>query len=178
MRLVISVCALLTGTSFGQSLPNLDGQRAAMRKLNFLVGKWSGEGVMTRGPGGPMKVTQTEDVQFKLDGLLLLIEGVLRDSTGLVVARSFSTISYDAAVSKYRIRSYDDGRYFEADFRITASGFEWVYEARFLRVKDTALVNAVGEWAETRESSLPTAAVAAGFSETHTMLDVKLRRRR
>src|SRR5712692_10344383 len=58
--------------------PNLEAQRAAMKKLAFLVGKWSGEASVLRGPREFVDLWQTEEAQFKLDGLLLIIEGAGR----------------------------------------------------------------------------------------------------
>jgi hypothetical protein len=49
-------------------MPNAEVQRAAMRKLSFLVGKWSGEARMLRGPGEPIEMKQTEEAEYKLDG--------------------------------------------------------------------------------------------------------------
>ena len=57
-------------------MPNLDAQRAAMKKLSFLIGEWVGEATVLRGPAQFVNVTQTEHAQFKLDGLILVIEGV------------------------------------------------------------------------------------------------------
>jgi hypothetical protein len=50
-------------------------QQEAMKKLAFLVGHWSGPATLSRGPSEPLHLTQTEEVQYKLDGLLLLVEG-------------------------------------------------------------------------------------------------------
>jgi hypothetical protein len=50
-----------------------------MKKLAFLIGKWSGDATSRRGQNETVKVKQTEEVQFKLDGLVLLIEGTGRD---------------------------------------------------------------------------------------------------
>ena len=61
--------------------PDLDAQRTAMKKLEFLVGKWAGQTRMLRGPGEPIVMMQSEEAQYKLDGLVLLIEGVGRDKT-------------------------------------------------------------------------------------------------
>jgi hypothetical protein len=60
-------------------MPNLDAQRAAMKKLSFLIGEWSGEATVLRGPAQFVNVAQTEHAQFKLDGLILMIEGVWQD---------------------------------------------------------------------------------------------------
>jgi hypothetical protein len=47
-----------------------------MRKLDFLIGRWTGEAPMARGPRQFVDLIQTEDAEYKLDGLLLTIEGV------------------------------------------------------------------------------------------------------
>ena len=45
-------------------------QREAMKKLDFLVGEWKGEGWMEFAPGQRRTFRGTEVVQSKLDGLL------------------------------------------------------------------------------------------------------------
>ena len=61
-------------------LPDLNAQRAAMKKLEFLIGKWNGQARLLRGPGEWVDLHQSEDAQYKLDGLILVIEGVGRMS--------------------------------------------------------------------------------------------------
>ena len=51
------------------------GQRAEMKKLDWLVGQWKGAGWMQMGPQGRKEFTITETVEAKLDGLVLVIEG-------------------------------------------------------------------------------------------------------
>lgn len=58
--------------------PDLDKQRAAMKKLSFLIGRWSGQAHLQRGLGEPALLMQTEEAQYKLDGLVLMIEGIGR----------------------------------------------------------------------------------------------------
>src|SRR5260370_7749427 len=53
---------------------SVDAQREAMRKLSFLAGHWSGPVTIVRGPGEALHLTQTEDVEYKLDGLVLPLE--------------------------------------------------------------------------------------------------------
>ena len=72
-----------------QRTPDLQVQLTAMKKLSFLVGKWAGEARLLRGPGQWASVVQTEEAQYKLDGLFLVIEGVGRtaaESTPLLQA--------------------------------------------------------------------------------------------
>src|SRR5436309_16001609 len=77
--------------------PNLAIQREAMKKLSFLAGKWSGGGTVIRGSGDAMKLAQSEDVQYRLDGLVMIVEGSGRNPAGEVVFRALATISYDDA---------------------------------------------------------------------------------
>src|SRR5258708_5565917 len=58
--------------------PNIDAQRAAMKKLEFMVGEWAGGARLLRGVGDPVLLIQTEEAHDKLDGLVVLIEGVGR----------------------------------------------------------------------------------------------------
>jgi len=54
--------------------PDLVAQRKAMKNLAFLVGKYSGEASIFRGPGQPVELQQSEEAQFMLDGLILMIK--------------------------------------------------------------------------------------------------------
>ena len=86
MKLLGPVVALisslaLVGTAAAQA-PDLNAQSAAMKKLQFLVGQWSGPATVVRGPAEALKITQTEEVRYAVDGLVLLVEGTGRNSDG------------------------------------------------------------------------------------------------
>src|ERR1041385_8814064 len=51
--------------------PDLAAQRAAMQRLNFLVGNWSGEAHIFRTGAEVAELMQTERAEYKLDNLLL-----------------------------------------------------------------------------------------------------------
>jgi hypothetical protein len=165
------VLVLLSGmaaVSYGQQ-PNVAAQREAMKKLEFLVGKWSGQGTVVRGPGEPMKLRQSEDVQFKLDGLVMTVEGTGRNAAGQVVFRAFATIAYDDSTSAYRFRAYNDGRYLDTELKVTPDGFAWGYTAGQLKVSNTMRLTAKGEWSETTETQ---------FGETPPRKSVEMTLRR
>jgi hypothetical protein len=143
---------LSAGACQGQQ-PNVAVQREAMKQLDFLAGKWSGPASVSRGPGEPMKLTQSEVVQFKMDGLVMLVEGTGRDAAGKIVFQALATICYDDASSTYRFRAYNDGHYLDTELQVTAKGFEWGYTAGPLKVNNVMRVNEKGEWAETTEST-------------------------
>lgn len=52
----------------------LEAQREAMKKLGFLVGIWAGEARLLRGPGEWAGLIQTQEVEYQLDGLIMVIE--------------------------------------------------------------------------------------------------------
>ncbi len=134
--------------------PDLETQRAAMRKLDFLAGRWSGEARVQRGPGEVLELTQTEEVQYKLDGLVLLIEGTGRNkSDGKVVFRALATISYDEGARAYRMRAFNDGRYLETELKLADSGkgFTWGFVFGQVKTNYTMTMNEKGEWTETGE---------------------------
>lgn len=95
--------------------PDLAAQRAAMQKLAFLIGDWSGEARIFRG-GETIELLQTEHAEYKLDGLLLLIEGIGRSkANGRVMLQALGIISYDDEAASYWIRAFNDGRYLETE---------------------------------------------------------------
>src|SRR5258708_36484318 len=94
-RLLLAACStLLPCMAQTPRLPNIETQRAAMKKLEFLIGKWIGEARVLRGPGEPVEMIQTEEAQYKLDGLVLLIEGVGRNkSDGKLALQALGIVS-------------------------------------------------------------------------------------
>jgi len=93
--------------------PNVATQRAALNKLGFIIGQWSGPLMVQSGPGPALHLVQSEHVQPKVDGLVLLVEGVARASSGRAVFQALATISYDDVTATYRFRAYNDGRYLD-----------------------------------------------------------------
>ena len=156
MRLAFSLFILLSLSSLAQQpprAPNLDVQRAAMKKLDFLLGKWSGEARVQRSPNELLELTQTEEVQYKLDGLVLLIEGTGRDKDGKPVFRALGTVSYDEEAASYRLRAYNDGRYLETELKLAENGkgFTWGFVFGPVRTKYEMKLTDKGEWTETGE---------------------------
>ena len=151
MQRHVIVCSILFASLCrGQQAPNLAAQRDAMKKLSFLVGKWSGPATSSRGPTETVKVRQTEEVQFKLGGLVLLIEGTGRNpDSAEIMFNALATISYDETSKVYRFRAYNDGRYLDTDLKVPENGFEWGYKAGPVDVRFVMRLNDKGEWVET-----------------------------
>ena len=135
--------------------------RAAMKKLDFLVGKWTGDATISRGPNDKTAVKQTEDVKLKLDGTVLLIEGTGRGQLPMkteegVVFNALAIVSYDSETKKYAINAHTkDGRSTTAELKPTEKGFEWGFKdpVRGTQVRYTGTLTDKGEWNEVGDYS-------------------------
>ncbi len=138
-------------------VPDLEAQRAAMKKVSFLVGKWAGEAHLLRGPAESMELLQTEEACYKLDGLILVIEGVGRiKSSSQPVLRAFGIISYDDESATYRMRAFNDGRFLETQVKLLeqGKGMTWGFVLGAIRTNSVLRINENGEWTEFAEITI------------------------
>jgi hypothetical protein len=125
-----------------------------MKKLGFLIGKWSGEARILRQPGEPLELSQTEDAQYKLDGLVLMIEGVGRTKPdGKIALQALGIISFDDETGTYHMRAYNDGRYLETEMKLGDDGKElrWGFAVGEIKTSSALRINDKGEWTEVHE---------------------------
>jgi hypothetical protein len=165
MVLIVSAVGLLCPCLAQTRQPDLQAQRAAMKKLDFLVGGWAGELRLSRERGGLLEVLQTEDAQYESDGLVLVIEGSGFDKhTGEVVSRSLGVISYDDDKKSYRFRSWNDGRYVETELKLAQNGrgLSWRYDFADFRISHAINLNDRGEWIDPDHNRVIEGAVASG----------------
>ena len=135
-------------------IPNLQAQREAMRKLAFLVGKWAGEANLLRAPTEFVELLQTEEAQYKLDGLILVIEGVGRTASGgQALLQAFGIISYDDESETYHLRAFNDGRFLETEVKLLeqGKGMTWGFALGEITTKSVLRINERGEWTEFAE---------------------------
>jgi hypothetical protein len=138
-------------------VPDLEAQRAALKKLDFLVGKWSGEARVSRGPGEPLELIQTEEAQYKLDGLILVIEGIGKTKTdGKAALQALGIVSYDDEGGTYRMRAYNDGRYLETDLKLSENGkgITWGFALGDIKTSSILRMNEKDEWTELTEIAI------------------------
>jgi hypothetical protein len=139
--------------------PDVDAQRAAMNKLGFLAGRWSGEARVLRGPGLNLDLEQTEEAQFKLDGLVLMIEGVGRTRPdGKQALQALGLITFDDASGTYRMRAFNDGRWLESEIKFIDEGLaiSWGFTLGEISTKSVLRINDKGEWTERAELTIGT----------------------
>src|SRR5262249_6341815 len=134
-------------------VPDLEAQRAAMKKLGFLVGDWAGTARIFRG-ADTMELQQTESAQYKLDGLILLIEGIGIDrSTKKPALQALGFVSYDDESATYRMRAFNDGRFLETELRLQDEGqrLAWGFTLGEIRTKSVLWIDEKGDWIESHE---------------------------
>jgi hypothetical protein len=138
-------------------VPDLEAQRAAMKEVSFLVGKWSGEARLLRGRDEFVELLQIEEAQYKLGGLILVIEGVGRaKSSGQPVLQAFGIISYDDESATYRMRAFNDGRFLETEVKLLeeGKGMTWGFVLGEIRTNSVLRINENGEWTEVAEITI------------------------
>src|SRR5262249_7815182 len=111
-------------------------------------------------PGQRSASRGTETVQSKLNGLILVIEGVHRRKVGdkeegNIVHNAFAVVSYDEKAKQYRFQAYTDrGNYTEAQAKVAEDRLEWgIKIPQFGDVRYIVKIDDKGRWFETGEVS-------------------------
>ncbi|MGB7848426.1 MAG: hypothetical protein WBL63_22625 [Candidatus Acidiferrum sp.] len=141
-----------------------------MKRLAFLIGKWAGEAHLLRGTGEQLELSQTENAEYKLGGLILIIEGVgLNRMDGKVALQALAIVSYDDEAHSYRMRAYNDGRYLETDLKLLEDGrgCTWGFTLGDIKTSSTLRINEAGEWTELTE-------IAVGSQPWRNLMELKV----
>jgi hypothetical protein len=134
-QLFVLVVALATAQLAQAQMPDPTPNKEALKKLGVWVGQWKGEGTMQMGPGGPKKSNVDERIEMKLDGTIMVVEGIgkIIDPTTkqeTVVHNAFGIVSYDVPSKSYKFKTYTkDARGADAYFNIVADNkYEWGFD--------------------------------------------------
>ena len=121
-------------------------QQAAMKKLDWMKGRWRGPAV-TQTAGGEHRVTQTERIGPFLDGTLMVMEGKGFRSDGSPGFHAFGILSFDPAKGEYVLRSYAQG--YAGMFKLVPNdaGYVWEIPAGPMTIRYTATLHD-GIWTE------------------------------
>ncbi len=131
-----------------------------MKKLDFLMGEWKGEGWMQRGPGKPQSSFVHEVIQSRAGGNAIVIEGKgnrkLEDgSAGEVVHEAFGVIWWDQAEKRYRFSAFTaQAGHADATFDLIGEKTAaWGFSVPQGKIRYTIQVNEKDEWNEVGEYS-------------------------
>jgi hypothetical protein len=157
MLVLASLGVSLSAAVLHAQMPDGSSNRAAIGKLDFMVGRWTGEAWMQRG-SERVQTTMTETVERKLDGAVLQVEGrgVIPAAAGgepRVVHHAFAVISFDAQAGAYGLRSYlANGLFGDFLWTLIPGGMSWSRNVPGGQVRNTARI-ANDEWHEVGEFS-------------------------
>jgi hypothetical protein len=116
-----------------------------------------GDARLLRGSTESVELLQTEEAHFKLDGLIVVIEGVGRaKSGGQPVLQAFAVISYDDENGTYCMRAFNDGRFLETYIKLleVGKGMTWGFSLGEITTNSVLRINENGEWTERAEISI------------------------
>ncbi len=124
----ILVILLAGGTLIAQPRDFSAECKAEMKKLDYFVGDWKGTAVVqTR--NGPQTVNQTEHIEWKLNGVVLAIEGTGRQNEEITF-HALAMVNFDPYTRQMKLRSYlKEGNATDAYFKtIGENKFEWGFD--------------------------------------------------
>jgi len=135
MKPIMLIVALILGLTLGSSYSQgtaPETLKQEMKKLEYMAGRWEGEANIRHGNTPTEKVLQEENIQFKLDGTVLLIEGTGRspEAGNPVVFNALAIVSYNQYTKEFKLKSHVmDGNQTDAYFKILEENhFEWGFE--------------------------------------------------
>lgn len=110
--------------------------RDALAPVARIVGQWSGEARVIEGPGEPIRVRQSENVEFGAASTVLLIRGTGRHpQTNAINFEAVATLWYDAQLNKVRMRSHRDGNTIEPEVEVRPDTLVWSFAVPAGRVR-------------------------------------------
>lgn len=119
-----------------------------LKKLDFITGKWSGSGWIIDQEGIKREFSQTENIQYKINGTALLIEGEGK-AQGKIIHSAMAIVTYNKEKGSYDFRSYlFTGRSTLFTGEIIDNKFYWypTESSRYI-----IGLNEKGQWYETGE---------------------------
>ena len=129
-------------------------QRAAISRLDFMLGTWTGSGWMMLGPGQRAEFNQTETVQKKLDGTLITIDGDGRDKSNpdRIVHNAFAVLTYTPETKQYRFQPFLPGHQLDVSPTVSDHSWTWGFDVPYGKTRFT-LDFTDGKWHEIGEFS-------------------------
>lgn len=156
---LLAACLFSAPSASAQTTASSDAD-SPMDPLAFLAGEWEGEGWMMVGPNQRHTFVQKEHVETRLDGNLMLIEGLGRASedTSRVVHHAFAVVSYNAADGLYVMRAHRANgagtQSIDAEATVEDGAFVWGFDdPRAGTIRYTIREDADGRWFEIGEMS-------------------------
>jgi hypothetical protein len=161
MKAIIPLLFLCLLSSSGFSQNTESTQLTEMKKLSFLVGQWKGNGYFEYAPAQQRPFTETENVQMKLGGLMIIFEGSGQSKTAngeeVTVHSALGLARYDDQSKTFRWQAYraDRGTLSTIDTKaeVGNQSLQWGYQDAHGQVRFSIKLDEKGEWFEIGEIS-------------------------
>jgi hypothetical protein len=132
MKKNVTTCFLMIVAGCVLAANDATVQRAEMKKLDWLLGRWRMSGWVESGPGKKLAVTGTATVQSKLNGLVFLHESNNKISGDGQSGKTneeatFNVLCYDSNARNYLMRVLGDNGS-SMELRLRYEGGAWVWE--------------------------------------------------
>lgn len=131
---MVAFAGVFTGQVLAQN-PEAPNNAEKMKVFAGWVGHWRGEGSMQQGPGESKHSTVDEHIEFKLEGNVVLVEGIGKTpdaatKTETITHHALGVLSYDQGTSQYKFKSYlNNGRSADAWFNVTGDNkYQWGFD--------------------------------------------------
>jgi hypothetical protein len=155
----VMAAGIVTGRLLAQA-PHT-ASREKMEVFAGWVGHWQGEGSMQTGPGEPRKSKVDERIESKLDGTVLIVEGVGKSTDPatqkeIVVHHAFAVLSFDQQSGNYNFKTYlKDGRSADAWLQVVDENrYQWGFDSPRGKTRYNISIDPGKKtWAETGEFS-------------------------
>ncbi|HYG01067.1 MAG TPA: hypothetical protein VD927_01425 [Chryseosolibacter sp.] len=144
---IIFIICLLPPLASAQQPSGVD-HKDKMKALSAWIGNWKGEGTIQT-PTGETKTSMVDEkIENKLDGSVLLIEGIGKSNdastnTESIVHHALAVLSYDNATGQYKMKSWlKDGKSTDAWFNITGdNNYQWGFDTPNGKIRYTIALN-------------------------------------
>lgn len=126
----------------------------ALGKISFIEGQWQGTANVTTSPGQNLVLEQYENVELRLSGRLLSIEG-RGYIEGKLEFNAFAVVTFNESNQEYEMQSWlSSGEKTEAYIKVHNDDlWEWGFDIPQGKVRYFITLNEKGQWSEKGEFS-------------------------
>ena len=130
-----------------------NAKRVEMKKVEKLVGRWTGSGWIQQGPKRET-FTGSENVQMKLDGLAILVEGNFSNPGGKAIHQTLAVLSCNEKLNGFNFATYlANGITGNQEFKVVGDHYEWGFQIPNVGTVRYSIKADNDVWSETGEFS-------------------------
>jgi len=152
MKKLLTILLLLAGYA-AHAQDAVAERLEKMSHVKFLAGQWKGTGWMLI-DGKKEWFDQTENINTKLDGGVIMVEGMGKvPQTGRVIHNALAMLTYDVVKKQYRWTSTTTAGYItDIVPEVSHEKFVWMLSSRGGKIRYTISLDK-GDWLEIGEQS-------------------------